>query len=204
MKRIGLCVVLCVLFLCLGCKDNSKIARQKVANEKAKQERDDQIEESLSVNIWNNVKFGMSKEEVRNTKIFGDLEGDNRVYTITPTSNLGIFTRELGEVRIAFGEESGKLNFLHFISKENIYADHIDDMEEDCHKIIKVMEDGFKTKFEWKNNAVSITDFNEGKQFDILSQTYGDTHIVVSMGKKYEGSIYYYEIMASYNNPKAY
>ena len=207
MVKTKLFYIICSLLLIVGCKDNTKVVQQKLSSKQNKQNSILKNEESLSVNIWKGVKFGMTKDEVAKTKTFGDLNGDNNVYTIDVTKtnvNLGIFTRELGEVRIAFGEESGKLNFIHFLSKQNIYADHIDDMEEDCHKIVKVIEEGFKTKLKWENYSVDISDFNEGKRFDILNQIYGDANIIVSMGKKYEGSIYYYEVMASYNNPDAY
>ena len=181
-------------------KQNENILK---LNKKAMQE---EKEDSLSVNVWKNVKFGMTIDEVRKAKTFGDLEGDNRVFTIKPSNptQLGVFTRELGEILIAFGEESGKFNFLHFKSKKEIYADHIDDMWDDCQKIIGVIEKGFKTNFTWKKNSISISDFNEGERFDILNQSFGYTSITVSMGKKYEGSIYYYEILVDYQNPDAY
>lgn len=195
------------LFFITGCVNTKKESNSEFV-EKANDAYLANDVDSLSKNIWKNVRFGMTIDEVRNAKTFGDLEGDNQYYYIDvkneDPSQLGVFTRELGEISISFGEKSGRLNFIHFKSKDNIYADHIDDMENDCHKIISIIEKGFNTEFQWKKYSVSITDFNEGERFDALSQSYGDTHIIVSMGKRYEGCTYYYEILASYQNPNCY
>ncbi len=204
--RNVLCLLIIGLSLSLfGCKNSAeqKAAEQKALKEKKDAEKAERIkklkmEEARSLNIWKDVKFGMTRKQVLETNVFksiGKEIDDFEVY-----GSYIIPNKELSTVKFNFGEKSDRLYSIDFLSRRTVTADHIDDMEEDCHRIISVMEEGFKEKLEWEKSEISILDFNEGKEFELLSVYYGQVSVWVKMGETYKGSQYYYLVTAFCSN----
>lgn len=199
-KGFILFVIISMLMSATSCKEQKKketeeeykarISAQIAANE-AQQRKED----SLSVNIFDDIKFGMTLDEIRQSGVFGELKGDYNVFDIDYRFvQFDFHTRELNKISLYFDGDSKKLYSIDFKSNEDITANHIDDMENDCHKLVGIFEKGFQTKFNWERESVSIMDFNEGDEFTLLQEDYGDAFVVCKMGEKYAGARYYYEV----------
>lgn len=204
MKNLLLILLVGLTFSLVGCK---KSAEQKAAEEKALAEKKEaeeaerikqyELKKARSLNIWKEIKFGMTRKQLSETTYFKNADNDDFVlYVRMFNPSLGVSTRELDRVEFRFGEKKGRLYSINFISNKNVTADHIDDMMKDCHNIVKVMEEGFKEKIKWKKEDVSVFDFNEGEEFDIICTDFGQVDIWVKMGETYKGAEYYYSVTA--------
>lgn len=189
------------LIIIAGCNSKGKSTQDNRNNETISQQNEileKQRKDSLSLYVWDSVKFGMTKEEVRKTGVFGKLNTDSRWVTLdfNETSDFAnnYDLRELWNVKLTFGDLYKKLNNIHFESTSFVYANHIDDMLNDCLKIVSIIEQGIHGQLEWEKKDVSIFDFNEGEKFKLMDCHYGKFWITIEMGESYSGSEYYYKV----------
>ena len=167
---------------------------EKKEAEKAERIKQYELEKARSLNIWKDVRFGMTREQVRETKVFKNIGKIPDNFEIWGSYIVG--NKELKTVKFHFGEKRGRLYSIEFLSSRSITANHIDDMMKDCQNIVKGMEEGFKEKIKWKKEDVSVFDFNEGEEFDIICTGFGQVSIWAKMGETYNGSEYYYSVTA--------
>lgn len=180
--------------------DNSEKKRQE-AQMRIEQEKQDSIRrDSLSFCIWEDAKFGMSKEEILKTEAFKNVKdyGENRLllsYFDVNDIKTRLKLSELANVSLSFNSKG--FYQIKFSSSNSVTADHIDDMEEDCHRIIEIIEEGFGEKLPWRYKDLSVFDFNEGKNINILDVKFGNTLILVTMGEDYNNPTYWYNVTAT-------
>ena len=171
------------------------IAAAKAAEEAAFNEAD-----SLAFNVWGDVKFGMTIEEVSKTGVFGTLKGSDEFYDIDGklvSKTLG--TKALRMVTLGFNNDARKLERIIFNSLRDLPASRIPDMEADIHLIASKIEAGWQTKFKYENENVTSDKVKIGSEvFHILSLNYGNASVTSNIGQMTEGK-FDYDFVVSYN-----
>jgi hypothetical protein len=174
--------------------------RDSVAAAKAAEEAAFNKADSLAFNVWGDVKFGMTIEEVSKTGVFGTLKGSDEFYDIDGklvSKTLG--TKALRSVTLGFNNDGRKLERIIFNSLRDMPASRIPDMEADIHLIAAKIEAGWQTKFKYENENVTNDKVKVGSEvFHILSLNYGNASVTSNIGQMYEGK-FDYDLVVSYN-----
>ena len=183
-------------------EDKDKAYRDSIEAEQAAIEEERKVAEPLSANAWGDVKFGMTVEEVSQTKVFGELKGNEDFYEIDGKKiGATIGTKALRKVTLGFNNDAKRLERIIFDSYQDLSEDRIPEAEADLHLIIGKFEEGFKTKFSWLKENVTKADLNEFNNVQLLSADYGFAGLVANIAKQYEGSKFYYDVVVNYNGP---
>jgi hypothetical protein len=174
--------------------------RDSVAAAKAAEEAAFNKADSLAFNVWGDVKFGMTIEEVSKTGVFGTLKGSDEFYDIDGklvSKTLG--TKALRSVTLGFNNDARKLERIIFNSLRDMPASRIPDMEADIHLIAAKIEAGWQTQFKYENENVTSDKVKVGSEvFHILSLNYGNASVTSNIGQMYEGK-FDYDLVVSYN-----
>jgi hypothetical protein len=174
--------------------------RDSVAAAKAAEEAAFNKADSLAFNVWGDVKFGMTIEEVSKTGVFGTLKGSDEFYDIDGklvSKTLG--TKALRSVTLGFNNDGRKLERIIFNSLRDMPASRIPDMEADIHLIAAKIEAGWQTQFKYENENVTSDKVKVGSEvFHILSLNYGNASVTSNIGQMYEGK-FDYDFVVSYN-----
>lgn len=174
--------------------------RDSVAAAKAAEEAAFNKADSLAFNVWGDVKFGMTIEEVSKTGVFGTLKGSEEFYDIDGklvSKTLG--TKALRMVTLGFNNDARKLERIIFNSLQDLPASRIADMEADIHLIASKIEEGWQTKFQYENENVTSDQVKVGAEvFHILSLCYGNASVTSNIGQMTEGK-FDYDLVVSYN-----
>ncbi len=174
--------------------------RDSVAAAKAAEEAAFNKADSLAFNVWGDVKFGMTIEEVSKTGVFGTLKGSEEFYDIDGklvSKTLG--TKALRMVTLGFNNDARKLERIIFNSTQDLPASRIADMEADIHLIASKIESGWQTKFKYENENVTSDQVKVGAEvFHILSLCYGNASVTSNIGQMTEGK-FDYDLVVSYN-----
>ena len=174
--------------------------RDSVAAAKAAEEAAFNKADSLAFNVWGDVKFGMTIEEVSKTGVFGTLKGSEEFYDIDGklvSKTLG--TKALRMVTLVFNNDARKLERIIFNSTQDLPASRIADMEADIHLIASKIESGWQTKFKYENENVTSDQVKVGAEvFHILSLCYGNASVTSNIGQMTEGK-FDYDLVVSYN-----
>jgi len=174
--------------------------RDSVAAAKAAEEAAFNKADSLAFNVWGDVKFGMTIEEVSKTGVFGTLKGSDEFYDIDGklvSKTLG--TKALRSVTLGFNNDGRKLERIIFNSLRDMPASRIPDMEADIHLIAAKIEAGWQTQFKYENENVTSDKVKVGSEvFHILSLNYGNASVTSNIGQMYEGK-FDYDLVVSYN-----
>ena len=174
--------------------------RDSVAAAKAAEEAAFKKADSLAFNVWGDVKFGMTIEEVSKTGVFGTLKGSEEFYDIDGklvSKTLG--TKALRMVTLGFNNDARKLERIIFNSLQDLPASRISDMEADIHLIASKIEEGGQTKFKYENENVTSDQVKVGAEvFHILSLCYGNASVTSNIGQMSEGK-FDYDLVVSYN-----
>ena len=174
--------------------------RDSVAAAKAAEEAAFNKADSLAFNVWGDVKFGMTIEEVSKTGVFGTLKGSDEFYDIDGklvSKTLG--TKALRMVTLGFNNDARKLERIIFNSLRDLPASRIPDMEADIHLIASKIEAGWQTKFKYENENVTSDKVKIGSEvFHILSLNYGNASVTSNIGQMTEGK-FDYDFVVSYN-----
>ena len=156
--------------------------------------------DSLAFNVWGDVKFGMTIEEVSKTGAFGTLNGSEEWYDIDGqklSKTLG--TKVLRKVTLGFNNDARKLERIIFDSPQDLPASRISDMEADIHLIASKIEAGWQTKFKYENENVTSDKVKLREVLHILSIDYGNASVTSNIGQMNEGK-YDYDLVVSYNS----
>ena len=174
--------------------------RDSIAAAKAAEEAAFNKADSLAFNVWGDVKFGMSIEEVSKTGVFGTLKGSEEFYDIDGklvSKTLG--TKALRSVTLGFNNDARKLERIIFNSLRDLPASRIPDMEADIHLIAAKIEAGWQTQFKYENENVTSDKVKVGSEvFHILSLNYGNASLTSNIGQMTEGK-FDYDLVVSYN-----
>lgn len=173
--------------------------RDSIAAAKAAEEAAFNKADSLAFNVWSDVKFGMTIEEVSKTGAFGTLKGSEEWYEIDGkivSKTLG--TKALGKVQLGFNNDARRLERIIFDSPQDLPASRISDMEADIHLIASKIEAGWQTKFKYENENVTSDKIKVGEVFRILSIDYGNASVTSNIGQMTEGK-FDYDLVVSYN-----
>lgn len=174
--------------------------RDSVAAAKAAEEAAFNKADSLAFNVWGDVKFGMTIEEVSKTGVFGTLKGSEEFYDIDGklvSKTLG--TKALRMVTLGFNNDARKLERIIFNSLQDLPASRIADMEADIHLIASKIEEGWQAKFQYENENVTSDQVKVGAEvFHILSLCYGNASVTSNIGQMTEGK-FDYDLVVSYN-----
>lgn len=174
--------------------------RDSVAAAKAAEEAAFNKADSLAFNVWGDVKFGMTIEEVSKTGVFGTLKGSEEFYDIDGklvSKTLG--TKALRMVTLGFNNDARKLERIIFNSLQDLPASRIPEMEADIHLIASKIEEGWQTKFQYENENVTSDQVKVGAEvFHILSLCYGNASVTSNIGQMNEGK-FDYDLVVSYN-----
>ena len=174
--------------------------RDSVAAAKAAEEAAFNKADSLAFNVWGDVKFGMTIEEVSKTGVFGTLKGSDEFYDIDGklvSKTLG--TKALRSVTLGFNNDARKLERIIFNALRDMPASRIPDMEADIHLIAAKIEAGWQTQFKYENENVTSDKVKVGSEvFHILSLNYGNASVTSNIGQMYEGK-FDYDLVVSYN-----
>jgi len=174
--------------------------RDSIAAAKAAEEAAFNKADSLAFNVWGDVKFGMTIEEVSKTGVFGTLKGSDEFYDIDGklvSKTLG--TKALRMVTLGFNNDARKLERIIFNSLRDLPASRIPDMEADIHLIASKIEAGWQTKFKYENENVTSDQVKIGSEvFHILSLNYGNASVTSNIGQMTEGK-FDYDFVVSYN-----
>jgi hypothetical protein len=174
--------------------------RDSVAAAKAAEEAAFNLADSLAFNVWGDVKFGMTIEEVSKTGAFGTLKGSEDWYDIDGNViSKALGTKALRKVTLGFNNEGRKLERIIFNSLDNQPASRVPEMEADIHLIASKIEAGWQTKFKYENENVTSDQVKVGSEvFHILSVDYGNASVTSNIGQMYEGK-FDYDLVVSYN-----
>lgn len=174
--------------------------RDSIAAAKAAEEAAFNLADSLAFNVWGDVKFGMTIEEVSKTGAFGTLKGSEEFYDIDGklvSKTLG--TKALRSVTLGFNNEARKLERIIFNSFDHQPASRLPEFEADVHLIASKIEEGWQTKFKYENeNATSDKIKVGGEVFHLLSISYGNASVTSNIGQMSEGN-FDYDLVVSYN-----
>ena len=174
--------------------------RDSVAAAKAAEEAAFNKADSLAFNVWGDVKFGMSIEEVSKTGVFGTLKGSEEWYDIDGkviSKTLG--TKALRKVQLGFNNDARKLERIIFSSLQDMPASRISEMEADIRLIAAKVEAGWQTQFKYENENATSDKVKVGEVFRILSIDYGNASVTANIGQMYEGK-FDYDFVVSYNS----
>lgn len=205
-----------ILFLAIAifmasCGGNTKKAVAK--DEKADSLRRDSIskeealEDSLEMVAWGDTRFGMTKQEVMESKAFGG--GQKETVSKTDQDSyqmhrdkLFMFEeqnglRKLGKITAHFRENELYLVVLQSFEED---AFSLDDMIHDCYAIIEQFTKRYRKPYALKEN-VSILDLIERPRLSIAKFVIGEKAIIVNILRK--DHEYKYEIeISNYSFPK--
>ena len=174
--------------------------RDSIAAAKAAEEAAFNKADSLAFNVWGDVKFGMTIEEVSKTGIFGTLKGSEEFYDIDGklvSKTLG--TKALRSVTLGFNNDARRLERIIFNSLNEMPASRIPEMEADIHLIASKIEAGWQTQFKYENENVTSDKVKVGSQvLHILSLDYGNASVTSNIGQMSEGK-FDYDLVVSYN-----
>ena len=174
--------------------------RDSVAAAKAAEEAAFNKADSLAFNVWGDVKFGMSTEEVSKTGVFGTLKGSEEWYDVDGkviSKTLG--TKALRKVQLGFNNDARKLERIIFSSLQDMPASRISEMEADIRLIAAKVEAGWQTQFKYENENATSDKIKVGEVFRILSIDYGNASVTANIGQMYEGK-FDYDFVVSYNS----
>ena len=174
--------------------------RDSVAAAKAAEEAAFNKADSLAFNVWGDVKFGMSIEEVSKTGVFGTLKGSEEWYDVDGkviSKTLG--TKALRKVQLGFNNDARKLERIIFSSLQDMPASRISEMEADIRLIAAKVEAGWQTQFKYENENATSDKIKVGEVFRILSIDYGNASVTANLGQMYEGK-FDYDFVVSYNS----
>ena len=174
--------------------------RDSVAAAKAAEEAAFNKADSLAFNVWGDVKFGMSIEEVSKTGVFGTLKGSEEWYDVDGkviSKTLG--TKALRKVQLGFNNDARKLERIIFSSLQDMPASRISEMEADIRLIAAKVEAGWQTQFKYENENATSDKVKVGEVFRILSIDYGNASVTANIGQMYEGK-FDYDFVVSYNS----
>ena len=174
--------------------------RDSVAAAKAAEEAAFNKADSLAFNVWGDVKFGMTIEEVSKTGAFGTLKGSEEWYEIDgKVVSKALGTKVLRSVQLGFNNDARKLERIIFDSPQDLPASRISDMEADIHLIASKIEEGWQTKFKYENENVTSDKVKVGSEvLHILSVDYGNASVTSNIGQMSEGK-FDYDLVVSYN-----
>ena len=174
--------------------------RDSIAAAKAAEEAAFNKADSLAFNVWGDVKFGMTIEEVSKTGVFGMLKGSEEFYDIDgKLVSKALGTKALRMVTLGFNNDARKLERIIFNSQQDMPASRISDMEADIHLIASKIEEGWQTKFKYENENVTSDQVKVGAEvFHILSLCYGNASVTSNIGQMSEGK-FDYDLVVSYN-----
>ena len=174
--------------------------RDSVAAAKAAEEAAFNKADSLAFNVWGDVKFGMTIEEVSKTGVFGTLKGSEEWYDVDGkviSKTLG--TKALRKVQLGFNNDARKLERIIFSSLQDMPASRISEMEADIRLIAAKVEAGWQTQFKYENENATSDKIKVGEVFRILSIDYGNASVTANIGQMYEGK-FDYDFVVSYNS----
>lgn len=182
-----------------SCCTDDQAYRDSIAAVQAAEEAAFNKADSLAFNVWGDVKFGMTIEEVSQTGVFGTLKGSEEWYDIDGqqlSKTLG--TKMLRKVTLGFNNDARKLERIIFNSFDNQPGSRVPEMEADVHLIASKIEAGWQTKFKYENENVTSDQVKVGQVFHILSIGYGNASVTSNIGQMSEGK-YDYDLVVSYN-----
>ena len=155
---------------------------------------------SHAFNVWGEVKFGMTIEEVSKTGIFGTLKGSEEFYNVDgKLVSKALGTKALKTVTLGFNNDARKLERIIFNSFDNQPASRIPEFEADVHLIASKIEEGWQTKFKYENENVTSDQVKVGSVLHLLSVDYGNASVTSNIGQMSEGE-YDYDLVVSYNS----
>ena len=182
-----------------SCCTDDQAYRDSIAAVQAAEEAAFNKADSLAFNVWGDVKFGMTIEEVSQTGVFGTLKGSEEWYDIDGqqlSKTLG--TKMLRKVTLGFNNDARKLERIIFNSFDNQPGSRVPEMEADVHLIASKIEAGWQTKFKYENENVTSDQVKVGQAFHLLSINYGNASVSANIGEFNEGK-FDYDLVVSYN-----
>ena len=182
-----------------SCCTDDQAYRDSIAAVQAAEEAAFNKADSLAFNVWGDVKFGMTIEEVSKTGLFGTLKGSEEWYDIDGqqlSKTLG--TKMLRKVTLGFNNDARKLERIIFNSFDNQPGSRVPEMEADVHLIASKIEAGWQTKFKYENENVTSDQVKVGQAFHLLSINYGNASVTANIGEFNEGK-FDYDLVVSYN-----
>ena len=208
MKNVSL--LLLTMLLTIGCNQKTKehgdfqeSKPQLTSAEIRSQETQDSLKkvknDSLALIAWGDVKFGMSMKEVLATETFkgGRKYDDSITMEFEREQNL---KRAFGLNNLAVFWAEFKENELYRIYIKSYYltADNIDDIVSECDLFIKYFTEKYGT-LTYKKSRVSISDFNDGEEFEYVKLQIEDKTITIALGELRNQFKFYYSIYIDNN-----
>ena len=182
-----------------SCCTDDQAYRDSIAAVQAAEEAAFNKADSLAFNVWGDVKFGMTIEEVSQTGVFGTLKGSEEWYDIDGQKlNNTLGTKALRKVTLGFNNDARKLERIIFNSFDNQPGSRVPEMEADIHLIASKIEAGWQTKFKYENENVTSDQVKVGQAFHLLSINYGNASVTANIGEFNEGK-FDYDLVVSYN-----
>ena len=182
-----------------SCCTDDQAYRDSIAAVQAAEEAAFNKADSLAFNVWGDVKFGMTIEEVSKTGLFGTLNGSEEWYDVDGQKlNNTLGTKALRKVTLGFNNDARKLERIIFNSFDNQPASRIPEFEADVHLIASKIEAGWQTKFKYENENVTSDQVKVGQAFHLLSINYGNASVTANIGEFNEGK-FDYDLVVSYN-----
>ena len=182
-----------------SCCTDDQAYRDSIAAVQAAEEAAFNKADSLAFNVWGDVKFGMTIEEVSKTGLFGTLNGSEEWYDVDGQKlNNTLGTKMLRKVTLGFNNDARKLERIIFNSFDNQPGSRVPEMEADVHLIASKIEAGWQTKFKYENENVTSDQVKVGQAFHLLSINYGNASVTANIGEFNEGK-FDYDLVVSYN-----
>lgn len=175
--------------------------RAQIEAKTAAEEAARKVADSLCFNLWDGLKFGMTVQEVSQTKIFGTLKGNDAFYEVDAKQLSKTFgTKLLKKATLNFNNDGRRLESIVFDSPDGLTEDRLEDMVNDCRLIVAKVESCFQTKFQWEKESISKADFKDNKIVRLIGADYGNSSVLVNFSETYDGGQFDYDVVVSYNS----
>lgn len=180
-----------IIIFMASCSGNSKkevsnkekvdsLRRDSIAKAKA-------ITDSLELIAWGDTKFGMTKQEVMESKAFGGGQKENvnekgwDSYSMNQEKRF-IFEQQNGLRELMYITAHFEENELFKVTLKSLERDasHLDDITHDCYTIIEQFAKRYKNPMKLKE-GVSILDLNENPKLMIAQFVIGKKGIMVNL-----------------------
>lgn len=204
MKNLILFIVVAVLLL-VACSNNPRSTSQSDSNTLTAKSKTTQnldsinyVKDSLSIYAWDNLKFGVSKQEVMANPSFGgekeSVEQNGRDSYFMPLEKQEAFASKYALSELSFIRANFKNNKLCWISIESYEVDSLgfSSLENDCDNIINQCSVKYGEPSQRKTDSIVPSNVDE-KGVTLATFDIGHKTIVISLKKaenKYKYSVF--------------
>ena len=193
--------------LLLSCNNKERIEYEKRIKEIEKHRRDSiakaekiKLHEQC-VKIYGGIEFGMTKEQVNSA-------ADKQIWEINPNFISMTSDGESGFKDKLYLKETIYNVYVHFDSDDKIVesisiesrkttANHLDELQEDCLKLLKYFFDKYKLDYDIDYKELKTYEINDGETKTFIRESVWPFYLDISIKQEYDSYEYSYRFYMS-------